>query len=338
MLSLTGRTELFQRWRTHSNFTHLALSRLSKSETKKLILSIMHNQQVRQQLETQIVEKTAGNPLFIEEYTQMLLVEGKHQADAVSPVQVPDSLQEILLSRLDKLGNAKKTAQIAAVIGRVFNSEMLQTLLACSPVTLDGQLAQLIEANIIYHQNQQAHEYIFKHALIQDALYLSLPEDQRQPLHLQLAEQLHSFLEHKAENDGQAIKAELVAHHYSAAKQYALATPLWLQAARQALQAHATEESVALSQRGLNELEYLPNLPRNTQRDEWEIALQMTLGPALMATKGYSDQGVANAYQRALDLCDSSQNQQLVLPVLFGLWTYLTEVSQFFTQKNISKC
>lgn len=326
MLVFSGRLEMFQRWRTHSDVTHLALAKLSKLDTQKLIRSIIPTEQIEQNLEAKIVEKTAGNPLFIEEYTQMLLVERENKENAASLLQVPDSLQETLLSRLDKLGSAKKTVQTAAVIGRVFNAEMLFVLLDCTPVTLDNQLAQLIEANIIFHQNQEAHQYIFKHALIQDALYLALPEVQRQSLHLQLAEQLQSLLESKAEGDGLDIKAELVAHHFSAAKQPVQATPLWLQAARQALQTHATEESIALSQNGLQELQHLPS---GTQRDEWEIALQMTLGPALMATKGYSDLGVANAYQRALDLCDNSQNQQLVLPVLFGLWTYLIVRAKF---------
>jgi hypothetical protein len=185
-----------------------------------------------------------------------------------------------------------------------------------SEAQLEDRLASLVEADIIY-RDDRPDSYCFKHALIRDALYASLETASRSSLHLQLAELLEAAV--LTEDSNSCDYQERIARHFSAARNWQRSALWWQRAAERARSRFAMDDAIALCRLGLQDLAHCPD---DHTRGELELALQVTLGPALMAVKGYADDEVADVYHRALKLCDQLQDLRQLVPALFGLWTF----------------
>ena len=249
LMLLTCRPEFEAAWGVRSYLTYLTLNRLSHDDIEHLLHRLTQNKRLPPGLLQQLVEKTDGVPLFIEELTKSLLESGlvKEREDhyewvhADTSLSVPTTLQDSLMARLDRLPTAKPVAQQAAVIGRQFSYELLCAVSPLDEVGLQLELSRLVEAELIFQRGQipQA-TYWFKHALIQDTAYDSLLRATRQQVHRQIAQ----TLEHASGAEGER-QPELLAHHYLYGEDWASAFTYLVQAGDQARQAFANSEAIA---------------------------------------------------------------------------------------------
>ena len=187
----------------------------------------------------QIVAKTDGVPLFVEELTKMVVESVGALREAPLRLEIPATLQDSLMARLDRLGAAKEIAQLGATLGREFSHELLRAISPLDEEALQRGLSQLVDAELMYQRGVSPHrQYIFKHALIQDAAYQSLLKSRRQQLHQQIAKVLEErFTEIKE------TQPELLAHHYTEAGLVEQAIPYWQRAGQRALQRSANAEA-----------------------------------------------------------------------------------------------
>ncbi|GAB1269898.1 hypothetical protein NBRC116493_31510 [Aurantivibrio infirmus] len=310
MLILTGRPELFNRWRSYSVLTQLSLRNLGKVDSKDLIHDLSGTTQLDDETEGLILTKTAGNPLFIEEYVKMLLGKMRGGSAELTHSETPESLEDILHSRLDYLGGSKIVAQAAAVIGRTFKENLLIELLPEYKNSVSQELIKLTESDIIFRSNDS--EFSFKHALIRDALYSSLPHAQQIPLHHTLATVLSD-----ATTQDNVENAEQIATNYSLAKEYSSACTWWLNAAKNAQRNYAIIETIRLCKRGLADLAYIEH---SVDVDRLELEFHMILGPAYSATNGYADEDAGKSHARALELGKELECVELTFPSMVGLW------------------
>lgn len=305
---LTGRPELFQRWRSYSVLSQLSLNKLSRVQVGDLIRSLLPNMEINETFVGTILQKTEGNPLFVEEYLKML-----KERDALTDVDIsaiPERLEDILLSRLDRLGGGKTVAQIASVIGREFNQSFVDAMVSYSKADIDANIARLLESEIIFRKDED--NFVFKHALIRDALYDSLSADERHRLHLALAKYLESEVE-----PGDKSLAETIATHYTNAQQFDNSQQWWLASARQAEERYANAEVIRLCQRGLNDN---TKLAPSTENETMEFQLCLALGKAAMAGKGYANPMAGSAHERAVFLGRKLQRIEEAFPSMVGLW------------------
>jgi predicted ATPase len=274
---------------------------------------ILGEQVLTPELFQQIVAKTDGVPLFIEELTKAVLesVEAHSSALLPSPI-IPATLEDSLMARLDRLGAAKEIAQLGAILGREFSYELFRVMTPVDEELLQRRFKQLIDAELLYQRGVSPHaQYTFKHALVQQAAYQSLLESERRRLHQQAARVLEQHFAATVET-----QPELVAHHYTEAGLASLAIPYWQRAGQRAVQRSANLEAIRHLTTGLELLQRLPDTP---DRDRRELQLQATFGAALIATKGYVAVEVEHTYERARTLCQHLDESAQLFPVLLGL-------------------
>lgn len=267
-----------------------------------------------------IVEKTDGVPLYVEELTKTILTSDilREQADyfaltgPLSEVTILASLQEPLMARLDKLPTVRGIAQLGAVLGREFAYEMLQATSIFEEDRLRDDLGRLVEVELLYQRGRPPRSrYIFKHALVQDAAYQSLLKRTSHQYHAQVAELLESqFI------DIVEAHPELAARHHTEGGNAKAAADYWLRAGQKAALRSANEEAISHFYKGL---ETLATPPDSETRARQELALQTSLGPALVVVKGYASEDVAATYSRARELCDQTDGADEISPVLWGL-------------------
>jgi predicted ATPase len=206
----------------------------------------------------------------------------------------------------------KSLAQLGATLGREFSYELLHAVSPWDEGTLQRGLQQLVEAEFLYQRGLPPQTtYLFKHALIQEAAYRSLLRSTRQQYHQRIAQVLAERFPETVET-----QPELLAHHYTEAGLSTLAVAYWQRAGRHASERSAYVEAIRHLSKGLEVLKTLPDTPTRTQQ---ELELQTTLGPALIATRGYGAPEVAQAYTRALELCRQMGETPDLFPVLRGL-------------------
>jgi predicted ATPase len=279
----------------------------------------------------QIVAKTDGVPLFIEELTKTVVesVESIGSSESIGSA-IPATLQDSLMARLDRLGTAKEVAQLGATIGREFSYGLLQAVSNRDEGSLQQELKQLVEAELVYQRGlpPQAH-YLFKHALIQDTAYQSLLKSRRQQLHQQIAQVLE---EQFAETKG--MQPELLAHHYTEAGFRQQAISYWQQAGQRAVARSANVEAVAHLTKGLELLKTFPDTPERVQQ---ELTLQLALGLPLTMTEGYAAPEVEQTYARARELCQQMGETPQLFPVLFGLWGFYQVRGEFLTARELGE-
>src|SRR5262249_14291856 len=208
--------------------------------------------------------------------------------------------------------------------------EMLRALAGVEDALLQDRLAQLVDTELLYQRGRPPRaKYIFKHALVQDAAYASLLKSTRQQYHQQVAQMLEARFP-----DTVATEPELVAHHYTEAGCYAQAVGYWQRAGERAIERSANVEAIAHLRQGIALLTTLPDTPARVQA---ELTLQTTLGPALMATRGYAAPEVAATYNRARELCQQAEETPELFPVLWGLWLLYTGRAEHETARELGE-
>jgi predicted ATPase len=317
---LTFRPEFLPPWGNRSHLSQLTLSRLGRSQVEVMVEQVTGGKALPPEVMQQIVAKTDGVPLFVEELTKTVLESGllttmdNHYElrRPLSPLAIPSTLHASLLARLDRLSTVREIAQLGATIGREFSYELLQAVSPLDEEILQHGLKQLVEVELVYQRGlgPQAH-YLFKHALIQDTAYQSLLKSTRQQYHQQIAQVLEERF-----SETTATQPELLAHHYTEAGLSAQAIPYWQQAGQKAVERSAHVEAIRQLSKGLELLETLPDTPARAQQ---ELRLQTTLGPALIATKSWAAPEVEHAYTRARELCRQVGETLQLFPVLVGL-------------------
>jgi predicted ATPase len=319
----TARPAFEPPWGNASHISHISLEGLEDVAGRDICVGVTGADDLPDELARQIARKADGVPLYIEEITKTLLESGRLSATtsadelerALESI-APERLQEVLTARLDGLGSARRTAQVAATIGRAFSHQLISELAErVREKDLDDRLAVLVEAEILYRRGQPPRaEYHFKHALIQEAAYRLMLRAERRECHRAVAELLESSFPEMKEK-----QPELLALHYTRAGLEAAAVPYWWAAGQRAHRRSANKEAIAHFRHGL---ELLPSLPEGDERDQAELQLQTALGPALMAVKGYSAPEVEATYERAQTLCEGAGSTPKLVPVLAGLWAY----------------
>jgi TOMM system kinase/cyclase fusion protein len=320
---LTFRPEFTPPWRSRSHLTQLTLNRLGRHPVEAMVEKLTGGKPLPQEVVQQIVRKTDGVPLFVEELTKMVLESGLLTAAGdhyeltgpLPPLAIPSTLQDSLMARLDRLATTREIAQVGATLGREFSYELLQAVSPLDAAMLQQGLRQLVEAELVYQRGvlPQA-TYLFKHALVQDTAYQSLLKSKRQQLHQQIAQVLEERFPETKET-----QPELLAHHYTEAGLIAQAIPYWQRAGQRASQRSAYMEAISHLTKGLELLKTLSGTPERAQQ---ELDLQIILGPALIATKGWSAPEVEKAYSRAQELCQQGGEIAQIFPVLWGLWVF----------------
>jgi class 3 adenylate cyclase/predicted ATPase len=318
-LTVTFRPEFAPPWGARPYLSALTLDRLSGSEGARLVENLAGTKAPSLDVIGEIVERTDGVPLFVEELTKAVL-ESADPADrlailSASPtpsLAVPVTLHASLISRLDRLGTAaKEVAQIGAVLGREFSYDLIRHI-ARRP-DLDIALGRLTDAGLLFCRGLPPQSsYLFKHALVQDAAYGTLLRRRRQQLHTRVG----SVLETQFPDVGEA-RPELLAHHFTEGGLVDRAAEYWLKAGNHALARSAMKEAEALLRKGLD---LVHNMADSVSRQEQELGLQICLGQALFATQGWAAPGVSQAYARARELCRQLDQPQKLLPILYGQW------------------
>ena len=318
LLLLTYRPEFDHPLLQRANVGSLTLVRLRGADASELARLAFGEQDFGADVLSQVVAKTDGVPLYIEEFAKAL-VEAREAAisTAMSHVVIPESLHDSLIARLDLLGEAKAIAQLAAMLGREFRRDVLGAVWSGSEISLTSGLARLTLAEFIYPIGDQTPpRYIFKHALIQDVAYESLLRSHRVTHHRRIAEILETqFAEIVTE------QPEVVAHHYALGKHPERAARLWLRGGQRSLRRNAHVEAAAHLRSALGAIGELPDTP---ERALAELDVQITLGTALVAARGYASPDVEAAWARAQHLCSVVGNVPQQVPALFGLWMFET--------------
>jgi class 3 adenylate cyclase/tetratricopeptide (TPR) repeat protein len=319
----TFRPEFEPPWVGLPNVSTLTLGRLARDDVENMVARVAGGRVLPAEVTEQIVVKTDGNPLFVEELTKAVLEAGILVEDAAGyrldgplpPLAIPDTLQDSLMARLDRLAPVREIAQIGAAVGREFSYSLLRALVGRDQAALKNALAQLEQAGLVFRRGEPPEAvYSFKHVLVRDAAYESLLKSRRQQLHGQIARALEERFA-----DIVASQPEIVAHHFTQAGLVEPAIDYWLKAGQQAARRSANTEALNHLARGL---ELLPNIDDPMLRNKSELLLQTSLGHSLRATKGWSIDSVKHAYTRALQLCKESGFDEHTVPAVFGLWTW----------------
>jgi class 3 adenylate cyclase/predicted ATPase len=317
---LTCRPEFHAPWGFRAHLTPLTLSRISHPQVEQMIVRIAGGKVLPPEVVEQIVAKTDGVPLFVEELTKMvlesgLLREGEDHYALTSPLPslaIPATLHDSLMARLDRLATVKALAQLGATLGREFAYELLQAVSLLDDTMLQHGVRQLVEAELLYQRGVPPQAtYTFKHVLIQDAAYQSLLKSTRQHYHQRIAEVLVEQFPDTAE-----AQPALLAHHYTEAGCSEQAIAAWQRAGQQAAEHSAHAEAMAHFTRGLELLQSLPDTPERTLQ---ELLLNIALGTALTMIKGWAAPEVETTYTRARELCQQLGDHPQLFPVLFGL-------------------
>jgi tetratricopeptide (TPR) repeat protein len=310
LLLLTTRPELQPTWEALSSLTRLTLTPLTRAQARLLVERLTADRAIEPQWAEQIVARTDGVPLFVEELTRMV-----QESGMTGEGSLPSSLEGWLRARLDRLDDARELAQIAAAIGRELSWELLREVAQWEEQELARGLERLVDAEILQrHGMHPKSRYRFKHALLQDAAYASLLRTDRQRLHQQIARILENRL-----TDLAGDQPELVAHHYTEAGLPEAASVWWQRAGEQAIRSSAFREALGHLERSLATLRALPESP---ERDHRELAVQMAYGTAAAALRSYGMPEVKRAFSRAWVLCGSNAQTPVVFSVLRGLFLH----------------
>jgi len=338
LVVITSRPEFEAPWKALSHVTALTLTRLSLQQGAAMVTRITAGKALPQEVLEQILAKTDGVPLFVEELTNTILESGllreasDHYAltGPLPPLAIPSTLQDSLTARLDRLAPVREVAQTGAAIGREFAYDLLAAVVPMQDHALADALHQLVAAGLLFRHGQPPEaRYLFKHALVRDAAYESLLRSRRQQLHTRIATVLAERFP-----DTAAAQPELVAHHFSEAGLHAQAMGYWQKAGQRAIQRSAHVEAIAHLTKGLEALQTLPETP---ERAEHELALQLALGAPLQATKGYAAPERRHAYARAWELCQYVGETPQRFPVLFGLYQCYALGAEWQTARTVGE-
>jgi class 3 adenylate cyclase len=323
LVIITFRPEFAPPWIGRPHVMLITLSRLPPRRRAQMIGYMTGGKALPKEIADQIVDRTDGVPLFVEELTKAVIESGivtdagdrYAAAGPVGPLAIPTSLHASLLARLDRLAPTREVAQIGAALGRSFSYELISAVTQMPRQQIDDALAQLVTAELIFRRGTPPDaEYTFKHALVQDAAYSTLLRSRRQQIHARITATLERQFPEIA-----AAQPALMAQHCAEAGLNEQAIVNWHKAGQQAVSRCAMTEAVAQLQKGLNQL---ASLPDNSRREALELDLKIALGPALIATRGYSSPEAGDTFTRASALAEQLGRSEYDVALLYGLSVY----------------
>jgi class 3 adenylate cyclase len=327
LLIVTFRPEFEPPWIGRPHVTALTINRLAQRDIAVIVDGVAGNKLLPPQIRQDIIDRTDGIPLFVEEMTKAVLESesqgaAEHLVAAVPShaLAVPASLHASLMARLDRLGHAKEVAQIGAAIGREFSHALLDTVVGKPEPELGSALDRLIQSGLLFRQGVAPHAtYLFKHALVQDTAYGTLLRERRRMLHTRIAEALESQFAEIAES-----QPELLARHCTEAGLIEKAAGLWGKAGQRSLERSALVEAAEQLTRALDLIGALPDTPALRRE---EIKLQVALITPLIHVKGYAAPETKAAAERAHLLIEQAEargeppeDPLLLFSVLYGFW------------------
>ena len=325
-------------WGPRAYHTTLLVQRLTRKKSIDIVQHIAGSKPLPSEVLEQILTKADGVPLFVEELTKMVLESGLLIEEAkeytlagkVFPLEIPMTLQDSLMARLDRLSSAKELAQLCSILGREFTFEMLLAIQPHQKKMLQQGLKQLVESELLYQRGVFPRAtFIFKHALIQETAYQSMLKNTRRRYHRKIAEVLVGQFSELA-----TAQPEVIAHHYSEAGLTMEAVSYWQQAGQHAAESFANKEAIAHFTKAL---ELLKDQPENPEHTRQELMLHLAMGPPLSTLKGFAALEVEAACSRAYKLCQQVGGARLQFPALWGLWHYYLVKSDFPKAVTLSK-
>jgi class 3 adenylate cyclase/tetratricopeptide (TPR) repeat protein len=330
LVLITFRPEFEPPWIARGHATPLSLTRLSRAQSASVVLRVSGSKPLPPDLVAQIVDKTDGVPLFLEELTKAVLESGMvrelsdhfEYSGKIEKLTIPSTLRDSLMARLDRLIPVKEIAQIGAVLGREFSYELVHAVSLMNEAQLNEALDKLVASELVFRRGTAPlATYIFKHALVQDAAYESLLKSKRQALHAQIAQVLErQFL------DTATGEPEVLAHHFSEAALYAEAVPYWMKAGERALHRTALAEAVAHLTQALHTN---GRLPASVEQELRELDIRMLLGTAYLSFKGHASPDVLATLLPARELAVRHCQDVKLVPVTFYLWMHYTARVEF---------
>jgi tetratricopeptide (TPR) repeat protein len=322
LLLLTARPEFTAPWPSYPHMTTMQLARLGRREGAALVERVAGGMALPTQVMDEILARTDGVPLFIEELTKTVLEsgllqkrDGQYVLDRPLPsLAIPTTLHASLMARLDRLAPVREVAQIGAVAGRDFHYELLNAVAGLPKDKLEEALSQLVQAELIFCRGAVPHAvYTFKHSLVRDAAYAGLLKSRRGHLHAAIANALEQQF------PGTAVtQPETIAHHLTEAGLIEKSVGYWLQAGQSAALRSANVEAIAHLEHGI---EGTGRLAAGESKDRSELDLQLVLGPCLIATHGPAASKALATFTRARELCERLGQPPEYLQVLFWLAT-----------------
>ncbi len=321
LLLVTFRPDYEPPWTGLANVSTLALGRLDRESVEGITRQIVSGRLLPNEVMKQIVAKTDGNPLFVEELTKAVLEMGvlvEHEdgyrlGRPVPSLAIPDTLHDSLMARLDRVHSIKEIAQVGAAIGREFSYTLIRSVIATDVSALEHALAELEQAELVFRHGEIPDAiYRFKHALVRDAAYESLLKTRRQQLHGQIAHTLADRFPDVAVNE-----PEILAHHFTEAGLADLAISYWLKAGNRALSHSANAEAVKHLRRGIELVRKLPPSAESTRK---ELEFYIALGPAVASTEGEAAEETARVFSHARELLGDRGTLNEQMTILWGAY------------------
>jgi class 3 adenylate cyclase/predicted ATPase len=330
LLLVTFRPEFQPPWTGQPQVSLLALNRLGRRDRTVLVEQIAGGKALPRDVIEQIVDRTDGVPLFVEELTKSVLESGllREERDcyvldgALPPPAIPSSLHASLLSRLDRLASVRHVAQIGAAIGREFSYSLLRAVSRLPEDELKASLDRLVASELVFHRGTPPDSvYSFKHSLVQEAAHSTLLRNTRQLLHAQIAETLEAHATELMDS-----QPELFARHYAEAGMIEKSVACWRTAGRRSVARSAMAEAAAQLQKALDQLELLPDGP---ERHRQELEIWSALGAVLTVVRGFAAPETGRAHARARELWDQLGSPSEFLQVPYGQSRYHAHRGEF---------
>jgi predicted ATPase/class 3 adenylate cyclase len=322
LLLITARPEFTPPWPGHAHVTTLPLTRFSRRDGAALIERVTAGKTLPEEVMNQILARTDGVPLFVEELTKTVLETGLLQERdghyvlnrPLPSMAIPMTLHASLTARLDRLAPVREVAQIGAVVGREFSYELLNAVAGLPIGRLEDALGQLVRSELVFCRGEVPQAvYTFKHTLVRDAAYSGLLKSRRVEVHAAIADAFEQQFPEIVE-----AQPETLAHHLTEAGLFEKAMGYWLQAGKKAAMRSANLEAIAHSQRGI---EALGHLADGAEKDRLELDFQLALGPCLIAIQGPASNKAVATFARARELCERLGEPPEYLQVMFWLAT-----------------
>jgi class 3 adenylate cyclase/predicted ATPase len=337
LLLPTFRTTFEPRWALGSHVTRVTLGALTRRETEAMVERITKGKRLPAAVLDQVVKRTDGVPLFVEELTKTILESGlltesgdRFERTGLLPeLSVPATIQDSLMARLDRLGPAKEVAQLASLLGRDFSYELLAAVSNADARSLGHGLARLVTAGILQQQGESTSaSYTFRHVLIQQTAYHSLLKATRREWQARVAHVIEERLPSRA-----ASEPERLAWHCEEGGLIEKAISYYQRAGERATRRSANAETISHLKKGIA---LLLTLEGDAERDGRELILQVELGTTLVATNGWGSVEAESAYGRARELCERMGEPPQLFRVMRGLITFYTARAELETARDLA--
>lgn len=324
---ITFRPEFKPTWVRQPHVTHLTLNQISDRECRALARLSACGKTLPDPLLTEIVDKADGVPLFVEELTKAVLESGAVREEfdryivdgPLAKLAIPGTICDSLTSRLDRMGTSKRVAQICAALGREISYQLVSAVADLPEETLERSLRRLVRAGLLSGRGTLPDaNYVFKHALVQEAAYKSILKSTRRQLHQHIAFTLERQFPDVSDNH-----PELRAHHYTEAGLVESAVEYWRKAGERSAQRWANQEAIGYLRRGLA---LATNIANEDARARTELQLLVAIGVPLRLTKGVESLEVEHSYARARELCQQLGEPRCEFPVVWGLWAHFRNI------------